>query len=91
MEVSGQLHKSTTLPPGKNTSYTLARGLGEPQSRSEHGTKEKNSQFLQRLEPPIIQPVAQRYTIQLSWGFIPKCLNWFIVLEVSSESEQARG
>jgi hypothetical protein len=36
--------------------------LGGPQSRSERGGDEKNSQPLPGLEPPIIQPVAQRYT-----------------------------
>jgi hypothetical protein len=32
-----------------------------PQSRSERG-EEKNSQLSPKLEPPIIQPVAQHYT-----------------------------
>jgi hypothetical protein len=36
-----------------------------PQSRSGHGAEEKNSQPLPTLEPPIIQPVAQRYTTEL--------------------------
>jgi hypothetical protein len=38
----------------------LDRRLGGPQSFSEHGGEEKNSQPLPGLEPPIIQPVAQR-------------------------------
>jgi hypothetical protein len=29
--------------------------------------KRKNSQPLQGLEPPIMQPVAHRYTTELSW------------------------
>jgi hypothetical protein len=33
----------------------------------EYGGGEKNSQLLPGLEPPIIQPVAQRYTTELSW------------------------
>jgi hypothetical protein len=31
------------------------------------GGEEKNSQSLPGLEPPIIQPVAQRYTTEISW------------------------
>jgi hypothetical protein len=50
MEVSGQLHAPAALPPGK-----------EPQSRSGQGGEEKNSQPL-----PIIQPIVQSYTIELS-------------------------
>jgi hypothetical protein len=40
------------------------RRLGGPQSRSEHGGEEKNSQPLPGLEPPIIQTVVQRYTTE---------------------------
>jgi hypothetical protein len=40
--------------------------LGEPQSRSRRGDEEINSQLLPGLEPPIIQPVAQRYVTELS-------------------------
>jgi hypothetical protein len=46
--------------------YPLDRRLGEPQSRSGHGGEDKNSQPLPGLEPPIIQPVALRYTTELS-------------------------
>jgi hypothetical protein len=48
-------------PQEKSPWYPLDRRLGGPQSRSEHGGEEKNSQPLPRLEPPIIQPVAQRF------------------------------
>jgi hypothetical protein len=34
--------------------------------RAEHGSEEKNSQHVTGLEPPIIQPVAQRYITELS-------------------------
>jgi hypothetical protein len=34
MEVSGQLHVSVALPPGKSPLYTLAKKLGGPQGRS---------------------------------------------------------
>jgi hypothetical protein len=60
MEVSGQLHASAALPPGKNLWYPLDRRLSGHQSRSGRGGEEKNSQPLPGLEAPIIQPVAQR-------------------------------
>jgi hypothetical protein len=62
MEANGQLD----TPQGKSPWYPLDRRLGEPKSRSGHGGEEKNSQSLQRLELLIIQPVAQRYTTELS-------------------------
>jgi hypothetical protein len=40
--------------------------LGEHQRRSGRGDEEINSHFLPGLEPPIIQPVAQRYTAKLT-------------------------
>jgi hypothetical protein len=40
--------------------------MGGLQSQSGSGGDEKNSQPLPGLEPPIIQPVAQRYTAELS-------------------------
>jgi hypothetical protein len=48
-------------PQGKSPWCTLDRRLSGPYSRFGHGGKEKNSQPLLGLEPPIIQPVAQRY------------------------------
>jgi hypothetical protein len=45
----------------------LHRRLGEPQTRSGHGGEEKNTHSLPGLEPPIIHPVAQRYTAELCW------------------------
>jgi hypothetical protein len=66
MEVSGQLHAPVALPPGKQPLYPLARRLDGPQSRSGGGGEEKNSQPLSGLETPIIQPVAQRYTTDIS-------------------------
>jgi hypothetical protein len=53
-------------PQGKSPWYPLDRRLGGPHSRSGRGGEEKNSQPLPGLEPPIIQPVAQRYTTELS-------------------------
>jgi hypothetical protein len=53
-------------PQGKNPWYPLDRRVGGPQSRSERGGEDKNSKPLQGLEPPIFQPIAQRYTTELS-------------------------
>jgi hypothetical protein len=52
--------------PVKELLYPLDRRLGGLQSRSGRGGEEKNSQLLSGLEPPMIQPVAQRYTTELS-------------------------
>jgi hypothetical protein len=51
---------------GKSPWYAMDRRLGGPQSRSERGGEEINSQPLLGLEPPTIQPVAQCYTTELS-------------------------
>jgi hypothetical protein len=51
-----------SYPQGKRPWYPLDRRLVGPQSRSERGGEEKNTQPPPGLEPPIIQPVAQRYT-----------------------------
>jgi hypothetical protein len=67
MEVSSQLHAPTSLTPGKEPLVPLDRRLVGPQSRSGRSGEEKNSQPLPGIEPPIIQPVAQRYTTELSW------------------------
>jgi hypothetical protein len=69
MEVSGQLHAPASLPlptQGKSPWYPLDRRLGGPQSWSGRVGEEKNSQLLPGLEPPIIQPVVQRCTNELS-------------------------
>jgi hypothetical protein len=51
-------------PQGNNPWYSLDRRLGGLQSRSGRGGEEKNSQLLPGLEPPIVQPVTQRYKPQ---------------------------
>jgi hypothetical protein len=66
MEVSRQLHAPAALPQGKNPSYPLDRRLGRPQNWSGRGSEKKNSQPLPGIEPLIIQPVAQRYTTEVS-------------------------
>jgi hypothetical protein len=53
-------------PQGKSPWGPLDWRLGGPQNRSGRGGEEKNSQPLPGLEPSIIQPEAQRYTIELS-------------------------
>jgi hypothetical protein len=53
-------------PRGKSSWYTLDRRLGGSRTRSGRGRKEKNSQPLPELEPPIIQPVVHRHTTALS-------------------------
>jgi hypothetical protein len=53
-------------PQGKSLWYPLDRRLDGLQSRSGHGGEEKNSQLLPGLETPIIQPIAQRHTTELS-------------------------
>jgi hypothetical protein len=67
MEVSGQLHLPAASPhQEKSLRYYLDRRLRGPQSRSGRGRKEKNSQPLPGLEHPIIEPVVQCYTAELS-------------------------
>jgi hypothetical protein len=66
MKVSVQLHALASLPQRIRPWYPLYRRLGGLQSRSGHSGEEKNFQPLPGLETPIIQPVAQRYTIELS-------------------------
>jgi hypothetical protein len=66
MEASGQLHAPAALPPAKEPRYRPDRRLGEPQNQSGWGGEEKCSHPLPGLEPSIIQPLAQRYTTELS-------------------------
>jgi hypothetical protein len=58
--------RPSRFTPGKSPWYPSDRRLGGPQNRSGGGGEEKNLQPLPGLEPPIIQPVAQRYTAKLS-------------------------
>jgi hypothetical protein len=68
MEVSGQLHAPVALPQRKSRRYPLGRRLGGPHSQSGGGGEVINSQPLPGFKPPIIQPVAQRYTIDIQPG-----------------------
>jgi hypothetical protein len=54
-------------PQGRRPWYPLDRRLDGPQGQSGCSGEEKNSQPLLELQPPIIQPVAQHYTTELSW------------------------
>jgi hypothetical protein len=65
MDVTGQLHTLAAERPPPPP-YLLDRRLCGSQSQSELSGDEKNSQLLPGLEPPVIQSVAQRYTIELS-------------------------
>jgi len=51
-----------TRPHGKSLWYSLDRRQGGPQSRSGR-VEDINSHPLPRLEPMIIQPVAQLYRL----------------------------
>jgi hypothetical protein len=55
-------------PQGKSPWYPLDRRLGGPQRWSGYGGKEKNSQPLPGLEPPIIQTIAQHCTTGVGWN-----------------------
>jgi hypothetical protein len=66
MEVSGELHIPAALSQGRSHVYPADRRVHRPQSRSGHGGGEENSQHLPGFEPPIIQPVAQSCTTELS-------------------------
>jgi hypothetical protein len=52
---------------GKNSWNPLDRRLGRSQSQFGRGGEEKNSQPLPRLEPLIVNSVAQCYTTELTW------------------------
>jgi hypothetical protein len=49
----------------KSPWYALDRRLDGPESRSGRGGEGKKSQPLPGFEPPIIQPIAQRYTTEV--------------------------
>jgi hypothetical protein len=53
-------------PQGKSPCYPLDTRQGGPQSRSGCVGEERNSQRFPELEPSIVQPVAQRYSTEIS-------------------------
>jgi hypothetical protein len=66
MEASGQFHAPAALFTGKDSLVPIRQASGWAPGRSELGGDEKNSHTLPGPEPLIIQPVAQRYTTELS-------------------------
>jgi hypothetical protein len=72
---------------GKNPSYLLDMRLGGPYSCSGRGDEEKNFQPLPGLEPPIIQPAAQRCTAELSLSIR---LQYFYLLAPRNSNVAAR-
>jgi hypothetical protein len=50
-------------PQVKRPWYELNKRLSGPQSRSGRGDEEKTSKSLPGIQTPVIQPVAQRYTM----------------------------
>jgi hypothetical protein len=74
-------------PQGKSPWYPLDGRRGGPQSRSGLGGVEKNSQPLSGLEPPIMQPVAQRYTTELSRLLLAHSWRLYECVSRSSQAE----
>jgi hypothetical protein len=68
---------------GKSPSYQFDRRLSGPQNRSGRGSGDKTFQSLSGLEPPIIQPVAQRYSTELS-RLVSSFKFLFLLLRLSS-------
>jgi hypothetical protein len=70
-------------PQEKSRWYQLDRKLGGPQSQSERGGEEKNSQPLPGLESPIIQPVAIKISfgefVFFYWSANSRLLSWILV------------
>jgi hypothetical protein len=63
MEVSGQLHATKALPPGKEPLIPIGQeAWWDPEPVWRRWWREK-------FPAPIIQPVAQRYTTELSQLF----------------------
>jgi hypothetical protein len=83
MEVSGRLHAPAALPQGNSPLYPLDRRLDGSQSRSGRGGEDKNSQPMPGLEPPIIQPAAQRYTTKLTQTLRRACKESYITRPLS--------
>jgi hypothetical protein len=61
MQVIGQFHALAALHPGRGPGTHRIGGWVGPRAGLFAVVGKKNSQPLPRLEPTIIQPVAQRY------------------------------
>jgi hypothetical protein len=64
MEMRGQLHAPAILLPRKEPPAPSGQEDGRA-NRSGRGGEEENIQPPPGLEPPIIQPAAECYTIEL--------------------------
>jgi hypothetical protein len=62
MEVSGQLHASTSLPPGKSPDIHLIRGWLDPRIGLVAVAKRKKPLSLPGIEPPSSSPYLSPYT-----------------------------
>jgi hypothetical protein len=68
MEVSGQLHAPSALPSRERAPRThWIRGWVGPIAGLDVVVKRKIPSTCRKSNPPIFQPVAQRYTTELSW------------------------
>jgi hypothetical protein len=59
MGVSGQLHFSAVVLPGKAPNYSLNMRLCGPQSRCGHFREEENLLLVPAFEPWSVKPVAR--------------------------------
>jgi len=103
MEGSGQLHATAALPPWKEPPlYPLYKRLGEPQSHSECGGEEKNSQPPPRIvpenpdrsacSPKHVNALAPRRETTLVVLLSPPCGNeYFLFAAVSLHGRHISG
>jgi hypothetical protein len=68
MEVSGKLHSQSAFPPPPRERAPFTHWIGIWAGR---GGEEKIPSPFRDSNPPIIQPIAQRYTTELSWLIRP--------------------
>jgi hypothetical protein len=66
MEVGGKLHDPAVLSPGKFLGILLIGDWMGPRASLDAVVKRKIPSSCWDSNPPIIQPVAQRYTAELS-------------------------
>jgi hypothetical protein len=66
MEVSGQLHAPASSPPEKEPLVPIGWEVGWGPKAGLDAVRRKIPSRYQDSEPPIIQPIAQRCTAELS-------------------------
>jgi hypothetical protein len=64
MEVSGELHTPTALPPRKKPRYSLYGRLGMPQRRSGGYGKQRDLLLLSGINPGLIGQPARSDTVE---------------------------